>query len=717
MRRTGLIITAVLILVLGLAVQGSADTSSWVRISAARAGWYDVQQQLFVGEGEVEIVTEDTYITGDYVEWRLERQELVVSGNVVLRQGEDELTGDYLLYNPSKGEGEFLNVKALVEAPKAEGPIFLSSEKVGIVPAGYRLVNGRITTCDLEQPHFHLAVKEIQVYPGEKLIVRGVTYYDNSLPLFYWPYLVIPLDDDSDFALSLPVVGYSTAEGFYVKNTFDYYFNENAYGKINLDLYSKLGLGYGFAHNYRSRLLGSGQVGMYHIPFTEQSKFSAHLNHEWSRGPWRFVTNNSLDHTASRRSLDSRSRLSFTTDAVDASINAGFQENVGSKMGKTWEYGASWRQQLTDNLRLTLNGSVTGQEKTRLTRMVNYLAETTYTRGSQTFGLAVEQKYNSDLLEEGDTPNWHSVNRSPELFWRLTSPRISGTILPVRLELKAGHYHEFPSDTAHWRLGGTAGLLTRYWRPTSSTTISYSGEVQALQYDQGDQQGVLAGRLNLIQGFGKLRFTARFDEQMVFGTSPFRFDQASPRRLLTLQVGQTEAAFSWSASTNYNFLTGKYREVALQAAWRPSDQLRLSVAAGYDLNTGVWGRIVPMLEYSTTDERERTKSLRVGGKYNALRNEWEQIDLQVKTPVGETWTLGYDAVYDPRIQEFKQGQIRIDKDLHCRSVTFAYDHVRGNVAFSITINAFPTLPFGWDSEKGLSLFDVEDVYDLIGVEE
>ena len=134
-------------------------------------------------------------------------------------------------------------------------------------------------------------------------------------------------------------------------------------------------------------------------------------------------------------------------------------------MGKTWEYGASWRQQLTDNLRLTLNGSVTGQEKTKLTRMVNYLAETTYTRGSQTFGLAVEQKYNPDLLEEGDTPNWHSVNRSPELFWRLTSPRISGTILPVRLELKAGHYHEFPSDTAHWRLGGTAGLLTRYWRP------------------------------------------------------------------------------------------------------------------------------------------------------------------------------------------------------------------------------------------------------------
>ena len=60
-----------------------------------------------MGEGEVEIVTEDTYITGDYVEWRLERQELVVSGNVVLRQGEDELTGDYLLYNPSKGRANF----------------------------------------------------------------------------------------------------------------------------------------------------------------------------------------------------------------------------------------------------------------------------------------------------------------------------------------------------------------------------------------------------------------------------------------------------------------------------------------------------------------------------------------------------------------------------------------------------------------------------------
>ena len=108
--------------------------------------------------------------------------------------------------------------------------------------------------------------------------------------------------------------------------------------------------------------------------------------------------------------------------------------------------------------------------------MVNYLAETTYTRGSQTFGLAVEQKYNPDLLEEGDTPNWHSVNRSPELFWRLTSPRISGTILPVRLELKAGHYHEFPSDTAPLAprrySGASDALLAAHFQHNNQVTAA-----------------------------------------------------------------------------------------------------------------------------------------------------------------------------------------------------------------------------------------------------
>ncbi|NLM55541.1 MAG: hypothetical protein GX195_11470 [Firmicutes bacterium] len=93
------------------------------------------------------------------------------------------------------------------------------------------------------------------------------------------------------------------------------------------------------------------------------------------------------------------------------------------------------------------------------------------------------------------------------------------------------------------------------------------------------------------------------------------------------------------------------------------------------------------------------------------------MEVQVKTPIGSTWAVTYDAVYEPYRQEFTRGQITVDKDFHCRSVTLAYDHVRNRIAFSLTINAFPSLPLGWDSDTGVSLFDIEDVFDLIGVDE
>lgn len=718
MRRTWLTIAITLILAWGLAWSGSADEAKSIRISAARAGLYDVGQQLFVAEGEVQIEAEDTLISGDYVEWRLDRNELVVSGNVRLRQEKNELAGDYLVYDVTQDVGEFLNPAVTVEVPKAEGPLYLTAEKMDIAGGEYRFVNGRITTCDLGEPHFYLAVKELELIPDDKLIIRNVTYYEGSIPLFYWPYLILPVGKNiTEFLSFLPLVGYSATEGFYIKNSFDYYLNPNHYGAINLDLYSKLGIGYGLTHSYVHDVLGSGKVGFYHVPFSENSRISAQLDHEWSRGPWRFVTNNQVSDRAGMRASDLRSRLTLTTSTIDASLNGSYRENVGTMAGKAWEYGASWRQQLSDRLKLTLNGNVNGRESTTTLRMVNYLADLTYNKGIHTVALAVEQKYNPDLLVQGATPTWSSVNRTPELSWRMANPRMGALLLPVRLDAAAGRYHEFPSNVEDWRLSGTLALSTRFWRPTASTTISYGGDAGISWYGQNTHQTVLAGRVSLTQQLGRsLRLTARFNEKDVFGESPFRFDKAAPSRTLTLSLNGTHSVFSWSASTSYNFLTSSYGTLAMQGTWRPFGQVTLSLSAGYDLNTRAWGNIVPRFEYTAKDEKERTRTFKLGGRYDVGDGEWDQVEMLVKTPVGQDWAVEYHAIYKPTYKEFATGQVKIDKELHCRSLSFAYDHVKERVAFSITVNAFPTLPLGWDSEEGVSLFDMEDVFDLIGVE-
>ena len=360
MRHIRTIVILLIALAVGLVPSGHAGAASSVRITVARAGWYDVNEQLFIGEGDVVIEAEDVQIAGDYVEWRAATEELIVSGNVVFRQGDNELTGETLIYNLAQNHGEFFDVQALIEAEKAASPVFLRSDRVVLDGETYTIVDGRITTCDLEDPHFHLAVKEIERTADAKLIIRKVTYYEGSIPLFYWPYLVLPLDYDwQEASMLLPVIGYSTEEGYYIKTAFDYYFSENSYGVVNLDLFSKLGVGYGFTHYYKLDPLVRVKLRLTRFRL-RKARLSARLEHEWE-WPWRFVTNK-YNNKDEKRVL----RFAWTPNSQHKGFRPtrkAHQENTGTKWNRSWEYGGTWRQQIADGWRLNLDGSVSSKER------------------------------------------------------------------------------------------------------------------------------------------------------------------------------------------------------------------------------------------------------------------------------------------------------------------------------------------------------------------
>ena len=109
--------------------------------------------------------------------------------------------------------------------------------------------------------------------------------------------------------------------------------------------------------------------------------------------------------------------------------------------------------------------------------------------------------------------------------------------------------------------------------------------------------------------------------------------------------------------------------------------------------------------------------LRLGTWYQPVDRVLRRVDTRIALPLGDTWKVSYDSVFEPPKQAFTKGTVTVSRDLHCRELSISYDHVVKRVALQLTINAFPTLPIGWDSQGGLSLFDLEDVADIIGVEE
>ena len=683
-----------------------------VRIVATESGSYDWEKQLFVARGDVVITAGDLRLQGDLLTMDLASGDLWLEGAVRLVQDDQEFRGQSLAYNLETGQGQFEQARTEVVLPEETGIVFLSGESIDFDDDKYSVSRATFTTCDLEDSHFHLATKELEYYPGEKVVIRGVTYYEGTIPLFYWPYLVIPLDvDEGQNFFTLPIFGYSEEEGYYMKNTFNYYFNSKANGNLYLDFFTHLGVGVGARHFYDLGGLGKGSFYLYGVPTSESTVLKTALKHNWNKGNWDFKTDTSYENWWAKHQLQTSNRLTMSLEKINAETWFDYKENPMAATTKQQEIGIKWAQNLTDKWRLNLQGSLNERKTTvKEVRLVDYLAETVYRQGKHTFTLAAQQQYNPDLLED-EAPPWRSVQRIPEFKWDVSDLGVQN--LPLRSQVILGHYGERPSTVTMNRAFGQLTLGQRSWRPTTGTTFSYQGHLAAAVYGDLQRQTWLYGRLGLTQKLtDNWQFTTTYSRRDVWGSTPFRFDRQNPLQSFDFGLNYSTTPLRLTARTSYNVLTEQFGSLTLQTNWRPNASWHVSGYATYDLNNQSLTRVVPMVEYKK-DKLE----LGLGMRYQPANQVLERFDARIALPIGKTWLVSYDSIYEPPKQAFTKGTVTISKDLHCRELSVSYDHVQKRVALQFTINAFPTLPIGWDSEGGLSLFDFEEVADIVGVKE
>lgn len=682
-----------------------------VHISASKSGSYDLDKQVFVGSGDVQISYGNLLLTGDELQIDLISGDLILQGAVTLWQDEQEIKGNSLIYNLESGQGEFDSARAEVQLPEATGIIYLAGEAVRLSEDSYVAKNTTFTTCDLETSHYHLATKELELFPGDKVIIRGVTYYEGTIPLFYWPYLVVPLDEsDRDRVFTLPVVGYGEPEGYYMKNTFNYYLTPKSTGHAYLDLYSRLGVGLGIRHYYDLAKLGQGSAYLYGIPSqigTENSMLKAAFNHELQGEKWALKTATAKEDSWLKQEFTTDNRLTLTLPKLTMEGWYIYKDTPRLKVQKYQEYGGRYSHKLTDEVSVNLRGSISKSERPEPLRLVDYLAEGRYSQGVHTVTLAMQQQYNPDLLEDGVQP-WRSVQRIPELKWDVRNLGIQA--LPLTSQLSLGSYEENPSGTRDSRVYGQLGLRAKSHALTPTTTLTYQGDLNSAFYVSGQKQNWVYGRLTLTQRFSdRTQFSSTYSQRESWGTTPFLFDRQKPSQNLTARLSFTDPKWQASLSGSYNFKTKNYGYLILQSRHKPHENWMFDLYSNYDLNKRQIQRVVPLIEY-----KAGVVEFKLGGRYLAQQKIWDLVDGRFTIPVGETWEVSYESIFEPPKNVFTQGKITVTKDLHCRKLSASYDHVNRRVALQYTINAFPTLPIGWDSQGGLGLFDLDNVSEIIG---
>lgn len=110
----------------------------------------------------------------------------------------------------------------------------------------YRIENGTFSTCD--QGEWFLKADQIDVDLERYATANGVSFNMGGLPVFYTPYLLFPVRRQS--GLLMPVVGYSSSEGFLMKNTVFWAISDYKDMTFTSDYRARHGHGTGIEYRY-----------------------------------------------------------------------------------------------------------------------------------------------------------------------------------------------------------------------------------------------------------------------------------------------------------------------------------------------------------------------------------------------------------------------------------------------------------------------------------
>ncbi len=121
--------------------------------------------------------------------------------------------------------------------------------------------HGYYTTCNLEEPHWHISAAKIKSVRGKKVVTGPFNLYFNDIPTpFGLPFGMIPdTPEEQSSGIVFPSYGQEQVRGFVLRD-FGYYFafNDFIHTRITGDVYSKGGYGAKAATIYKKRYRFNG---------------------------------------------------------------------------------------------------------------------------------------------------------------------------------------------------------------------------------------------------------------------------------------------------------------------------------------------------------------------------------------------------------------------------------------------------------------------------
>jgi len=210
---------------------------------------------------------QDIELTADFMEFNMQTNVLFAcalrdstgkrTGLPYFKQGEEKFRADTIWYNFKTKKGRIIGMKT-----EQDGGFLHSEITKRLEDKSICIKNGKYTTCDLDHPHYFIALTKAKVIPDDK-IVSGPAYLviaDVPMPIGL-PFGFFPNQKKFSSGVLIPEYGEEANRGFFLRNG-GYYFALSDYFDLSLrgDIYSKGTWGARFHTNYKRRYRYNGNV-------------------------------------------------------------------------------------------------------------------------------------------------------------------------------------------------------------------------------------------------------------------------------------------------------------------------------------------------------------------------------------------------------------------------------------------------------------------------
>ena len=634
-------------------------------------------EDLIIAKDEVQLKYQDIEIKADYLKINLTTNLFFASGEVLFKQDETETNCEEFTYNWKTKKVILLRLKGELTGEGIKGKVYYQGEKMENFPELTEIIGGSFTTCELEEPHYHIVAKKMTIYPEDKIIARNISWYEGKIKIISLPYFLIFLDRKTQQPI-LPKIGQNSSDGWFVKANFNYFADEKSYGTLYIDWLENKGVGAGIGHNF---IIGGennpGEASIYFYQIkdknTENFAVTGNINYKQS------FENNLTTQVTLSYSGNKAKDAEFFSNSLKAQFNLDKQgEKYNLKLTGKYNFsGTDLGQEdlsIDGNIKVNYNYTINDKLDSVLTLLYtdkNPASQETanlelkpkwqlkYKGEGYTLNLTTEKRFDLDGDNYTGDNTLKIIDRLPEFVFNKSAATIGDTKINYNINASVGHFYESATEEDNWR-GEYIINAKRPFNFGKYLTLTPSGIFRQDVYLTGEARYLVGGKVDLKAAYNPyISSTLSYTYNKSVGPTPFNFDSIAP---LT------------------NTVSGKM-------TLTPSEKFKLDLSTNYNLVTENFGNLTAKIIY----EPKEDWNMRFSSSYNLNSKEWtKKINSQLDLQLNDNWRVKYKGVVDLDDYKLTNSIVGITRDLHCREITINYKQASKSFWVEFYIKAFPT---------------------------